>query len=334
MLSCGRSDETTGGCDPVLPWPVCRGQDFMAVDDPDVIVSGRESIIAESDVSGEICMVSDQLPVVVPKLAAVPLAISVVAQTRPRVGWGPDLPLPMDEGRESLHEDGLGVILSGRESTVMMSNVSRGICVEPDLLPVVMSTNAVEPPAVPVVAQTRPRVGWGPDLPLPVDKEMESLHEDGLDVILSGRESTVRMSNVSRGICVEPDLLPVVMSTDTVELLVVPVVTRSLVGGPPVIARPVNVDTISRAAVYPDLLSGRVMKSVDPDVRSGDPMLLRTIADVDGDACHTEWREMVLDGVVMEKFVFVPEVCPIGAMTSAAEPSSCRACLRCIPLFF
>ena len=60
-----------GGCDPVLP--VCRGQDFLAVDGPDVIVSGRESIIAKSDVSCEICVVSDQLPVVVPKLAAVPL---------------------------------------------------------------------------------------------------------------------------------------------------------------------------------------------------------------------------------------------------------------------
>ena len=63
------------------------------------------------------------------------------------------------------------------------------------------------------------------------------------------------------------------------------------------------------------------MKSVDPDVRSGDPMLLRTIPGVDADACHTEWREMVLDYMVMEKFVLVPEVCPAGSMTSAAEPT-------------
>ena len=62
------------------------------MDDPEVIVSGRESIITESDVSCEICVVSDQLPVVVPKLAAVLLTASVVAQTRPQVGWGPDLP--------------------------------------------------------------------------------------------------------------------------------------------------------------------------------------------------------------------------------------------------
>ena len=79
------------------------------VDDPDVIVSGRESIIAEADVCCEICVISDQLPVIVPKSAAVPLAVPVVGQTRPRVGWGPDLPLPVDEGRESLHDDALGV---------------------------------------------------------------------------------------------------------------------------------------------------------------------------------------------------------------------------------
>ena len=99
-------------------------------------------------------------------------------------------------------------------------------------------------------------------------------------------------------------------------------------------ARPVNVDTISRAAVYPDLLSEWVMKSVDPDVRSGNPMLLRTIPGVDGDACHTEWREMVLDDIVMEKFVLVLEVCPVGSTTSARNRRSCRPCLRCIPLFF
>ena len=118
----------------------------------------------------------------------------------------------------------------------------------------------------------------------------------------------------------EPDQLPVVVSKEAVEPLAVPVValTRSLGGGPPVVARPVNVDMISRAAVYPDLLSGRVMKSVDPDVGSDYQMSLKVIPDVDGDACHTEWREMVLDDIVMEKFVLVPEVCPVGSMTSAA----------------
>ena len=109
----------------------------------------------------------------------------------------------------------------------------------------------------------------------------------------------------------EPDLLPVVMSTDDVELLAVPVVvlTRSRGEGPLVVARPVNVDAISRAAVYSDLLSGGVIKLVDPDVGSGDPMLLKTIPGVDGGA----WREMMLDDIVMEKFVLVLEVCPVGS---------------------
>ena len=140
-----------GGHDPVLPLPVCKGQDFLAEDSPDLIVSGRESIITESDVSCEICVVSEQLPVVVPKLAEVPLAISVVAQMRPRVGCGLDLPLPVEKGMESLDDDGLDVILSRRESTVMISNVSHGICVEPDQLLVVVSKEAVEPLAVTVI---------------------------------------------------------------------------------------------------------------------------------------------------------------------------------------
>ena len=111
-----------------------KGRDFLAGDAPEVIESGRESKVAESDVSPEIGVVSDQLPVVMPRLAAVPLAVSVVAQTRPRVGRGPDLPLLLDGGRESFPEESPDVILSGRESTVWMSDVNRDICVEPGLI--------------------------------------------------------------------------------------------------------------------------------------------------------------------------------------------------------
>ena len=114
MLSCGRLDETAGGLCPSLALARVQGQDFLTVDDPDVVVSGRESIITRSDVGCEICVVSDQLPFVVPKLAKVPLAVSVVAQTKPRVGCGPDLPMPVDEGMESPNDDGLDVLLSGQ----------------------------------------------------------------------------------------------------------------------------------------------------------------------------------------------------------------------------
>ena len=129
------------------------------------------------------------------------------------------------------------------------------------------------------------------------------------------------ISKVSRGIWVEPEQLPVVVSKEAVEPLTVVALTRSQVGGTPVVAWPVEVDTISRAEVDPDRLSGRVMKSVDPDVESGDQVSLKVVPDVVGDACHTEWRETVVDDMVMEKFVLVPEVCLVGSMTCAAGPT-------------
>ena len=191
-------------------------------------------------------MVPDQLLVVVPKLAAVPLAISVVAQMRPRGGCGPNL----DKGIEPLDDDGLDVIISGRESTVMISDVGRDIFVEPDQLPVVVSKEAVEPHAFHVVA-----------------------------------------------------------------------LLRSQFGCTPVVAWPANDDTISQVEVDQDLLSGQVMKSVDPDDESGDQVSLNAVPHVDWDACHTEWRETVVDDMVMEKFV-------------QRNRRSCRPCLRCIPLLF
>ena len=263
MLSCGRSDEIAGGCDPVLPLLVCQGQDFLAEDGPEVIVSGRESIITDSDVSCEICVVPDQLPVVVPKSAAVPLAVSVVAQTRPRGGCGPNLPLPVDKSIEPLDAYGLDVVISGRESTVMISDVGHDICVELDQLPVVVSKGAVEPLALPVVAPT-----------------------------------------------------------------------RSQVGRTPVVAWPANYDTILQVEVDQDLLSGRFMKSLDPDEESGDQVSLNAAPDVDEDACHTEWRETVVDDMVMEKFVLVPEVCLVGSMTSVVEPMFLPALSEVIPLLF
>ena len=50
-------------------------------------------------------------------------------------------------------------------------------------------------------------------------------------------------------------------------------------------------------------------------------MLPQVVPGVEGDGCRTEWREMVVDDVKMEKFVLVPEVCLVGSMTSAAGPT-------------
>ena len=62
------------------------------------------------------------------------------------------------------------------------------------------------------------------------------------------------------------------------------------------------------------------MNMVDPDVESGDQVLLEVVPDVDRDGCG--WlRETEIDDMMMEKFVLVPEMSPIGSMTSAAEPT-------------
>ena len=131
-----------------------------------------------------------------------------------------------------------------------------------------------------------------------------------------------KISDVSHGICVEPDQCPVVVLKEAGESLALPVIalTRSRAGCAPVFTWPVNDDRISRVGDDPDLLAGRVMKMVDPDVAGGNQVLPQVVHDVDRDGCHTEWREMVVDDNEMEKFVLVPEVCPVVSMTSAAKP--------------
>ena len=69
-----------GDCEPGWPLLMGKGRDLQAEDEPDVMVSGRESKVVEFDVSLEICVVSDQFPVVAPRLAAVPLAVYVVVR--------------------------------------------------------------------------------------------------------------------------------------------------------------------------------------------------------------------------------------------------------------
>ena len=146
----------------------------------------------------------------------------------------------------------------------------------------------------------------------------------------------MKISDVSHDMCVEPDQCPVVVPKEAGELLALPVValTRSRAGCAPVFTWPVNDDMISQVGVGPDLLSGRVMKMVDPDVAGGDQVLPQVVPNVDGDDCHTEWRETVVDDMEMEKFVLVPEVCPVGSMTSAAGPTFLPALSEVYFLFF
>ena len=196
-------------------------------------------------------------------------------------------------------EDGPVDIVSGQESIIERSYVRREICEVSDQGPVVVPRLATVPLAVPVVVQTRPQVGCGPDLPLPVDQGLESLDDEGLDVFFSGRESTVKIPDVSHDILVEPDQCPVVVPKEAGESLALPVValTRSQAGCAPVFTWPVN-DDVAR------------------------------------DGCHTEWRETVVDDMKMEKSVLVPEVCPVGSMTSAAGPTFLPALSEVYSLVF
>ena len=87
------------GCDPDLPLPVKTGKVSLVEDGLDVIVSGRKSNVGRTDVSREICVVPDQCPVVVPKLAVEPLVLPVVVQTRTQVGCGQTCPCRVMRGR-------------------------------------------------------------------------------------------------------------------------------------------------------------------------------------------------------------------------------------------
>ena len=47
-------------------------------------------------------------------------------------------------------------------------------------------------------------------------------------------------------------------------------------------------------------------------------MLLEVVPFMDRDGCSAGWLETEIDDRMMEKFVLVPEMSPIGYMTSAA----------------
>ena len=70
--------------------------------------------------------------------------------------------------------------------------------------------------AASVVAQTRPRGGCGSNLLLPVDRSIEPIDDDALDVLISGREPAEMVSDVGNDICVVPNQLPVVVSEEMV----------------------------------------------------------------------------------------------------------------------
>ena len=63
----------------------------------DVVFAGRKSNVQGSDVSSDICVVLDLFPVMMPKKAAEPLFLPVVALTRSQAGGAPALTLPVND---------------------------------------------------------------------------------------------------------------------------------------------------------------------------------------------------------------------------------------------
>ena len=270
------------------PHGVCCAQ----LDDFDWVIPASDMVgglpgpvldVDSSDIEPDVYDVPDEFPVTVETTAVESLCFSVVVKTRPQGGCDPVLPLLVCQGQDFLMEVGPEVLVSGRESIITYPDVRCEIYVIPDQLPVVVPKSAAVTQAVSVVAQTRPRGGCGSNLLLPVDKSIEPLDDDGPDIVISRRESTVMISDVGRDICMEPDQLPVVVSKEAEELLALPVVamTRSQVGCTPVVGWPANDDTILQVEVDQDLLSGRIMKSLYPDEESGDQVSLNADPDVD-----------------------------------------------------
>ena len=184
----------------------------------------------------------------------------------------------------------LAMILPRPELDKESSDVERDVCDVPDEFPVGIDKTAVEP-----------QVGCDPDLPLLVDKGKESLVEDSPDIIFSGRKLNVKISDVSRGICVVPDQFLVVVPKKAVEPLVLHVVvmTRSQAGCSPALTLPVDEEKNSQVEDGPDMLSGRVMDMGDPDVERSNQVLLEVVPFVDGDGCPTRWLETEFDVSVM-----------------------------------
>ena len=83
-------------------------------------------------------------------------------------------------------------------------------------------------------------------------------------------------------------------------------------------------DINSQVGVVPDM-SGRVMES-------STQVLLEVVPFVDRDGCPTGWLETEIDERMMEKFVLVPEMSPIGSMTSVAVPTFLPALSEVCPL--
>ena len=125
----------------------------MPADYPVGVMPKSEEDDSLSDIEPDVCDVPDVFTVRKETASVESLCFPVVVPTRPQGGCDPVLPLPKGRSR-----NGQEAIVSGWVSKVVDPDVSRGICLELDLLPV------VETLAVPV-GDARCRMVWGTGVP-------------------------------------------------------------------------------------------------------------------------------------------------------------------------
>ena len=152
---------------------------------PDIIVPGQELDVEIPDVDKDLCVLPDELPVVVDRTAMELLSIPVVVQTRPHIMCHPDLDL------------------SERYVEVDVVDTRRDIRNLPRVVPEMLA-------ALP--------------LTLPVDEEMDSQVEEGPDVVWTGRDLDIGDPEEGRVIQVMSEVSPMMIDGSDTGLLALPVV--------------------------------------------------------------------------------------------------------------
>ena len=184
--------------------------------------------------------------------------------------------------------------------------------VVPDPFPVQRKTTAVESLCPPVVAQTRPKGGCDPVSPRRLCRGRDVLMEDSPAAVDSRRKSIAPETDVVGGIYVTPYCIPTVV--------------------PKLAAVPQAASTVAQTRPRGGCGSNLLLpadRSIEPLIDDAPDVLIsgkeraEIVSDVDSDVCVVPTQlpvvvsvEMVVADEVMEKFVLIPEVCPVVSMTS------------------
>ena len=184
--------------------------------------------------------------------------------------------------------------------------------VVPEPFLVQMETTAVESLCPPVVAQTRLKGGGDPVSPRRLGRGRDVLTEDSPAVVDSRRESIVQDTDVVGGIYVMPDCIPTVVPKSAAVLHAASTIAQTRPRG-----------GCGSNLLLPVDRSIELLDNDAPDVLISGREPAERVSDVGSDVCTVPNQLPVVVSVqtvvadeVMEKFVLVPEVCPVVSMTS------------------